>query len=465
MSWPSVLRTAVLNDGLLDGRATSPAGIAVRLALGGIILGAATLVGAWLDPWLMGGRFTALLPAIALITLLCGAFAGLVATAIATLICRYLFRSDFPAEELYSLALFVIVALADVAMIAGLLTLNARSKAAAIEAERLNAGLRASEMRFGGFIESAPDAIVIADREGFIRLINTEAERMFGYPRDEVVGQHFDMLMPERFRGRHGPRIDAFLANPGVRRMGDGFGIYGHHKDGAEFPIETNLSPLSGTDEGLVASVIRDLSGRKAFEERQTLLIRELNHRVKNTLASVQSIAVQTLRSTPTPDAFSDAFLGRITALSQSHDVLTRNDWTGALVRDVVAEQLSPYERGTDNAFRLEGPDVKLRPNRSLSLGMALGELATNAAKFGALSNDGAVGVSWETTMKDGGAWLRMTWTERGGPPVVTPIRRGFGSKLLERSVAAGLRGVSRVRFAADGLEAEFEFPLLQGEG
>jgi len=332
---------------------------------------------------------------------------------------------------------------------------------------RLNASPespRFSEARFRALLEGAPDAMIICDGEGRIVLLNAEAERLFGYAREELIGGSIDVLMPDRFRGLHGAYLQAYLANPQTRRMGDGANMFGRRKDGSEFPIETNLSLLPDHGHPLITSVIRDLTPRLEVQERQVLLIRELNHRVKNTLASVQSIVAQTVRSASTPEAFGEAVIARITALSQSHDVLTRNDWVGARVADIVAEQLLPY--GREGApFVSEGPDVVLRPNRAVTLGMVVGELATNAAKFGAFSTaGGALAVNWRVEHPSSGPRIRLIWQERGGPGVSPPAREGFGTRLIKRSLAAGLHGTATLDYAADGLTAALEFPLLDGE-
>lgn len=334
----------------------------------------------------------------------------------------------------------------------------------AIEAADRAAALQASEARFRSLLEGAPDAIVISNAEGRIVLMNAEAEKLFGYPREALVGGPLDALMPERFRNRHAGHVCAYLARPTTRRMGDGANMFGLRRDGSEFPIETNLSLLSDHGEGLVTSVIRDLTQRREIQEREALLIRELNHRVKNTLASVQSIVTQTLRSAPTPEAFSAAVHTRIMALSKSHDVLTRNDWAGATVGEIVAEQLKPYDR--DGApFSLDGPPVLLRPNRAVTLGMAVGELATNAAKFGALSAGGSVTVAWSVAQGPVCPALRLVWSESGGPPAAEPAHEGFGTRLVKRSLAAGLHGSAELTFAPQGLTAVLQFPLVEGEG
>jgi PAS domain S-box-containing protein len=337
-----------------------------------------------------------------------------------------------------------------------------RQRALAKSRRRLEE-FRPSEPQFREFLEGAPDAIVISDPEERIVFVNLEAERLFGYPRRELLGRRVAVLMPERFRSGHRGRIAAFSKAGGRRRMGDGETMCALTKDGTEFPIETNLSRLPGR-QGFVCSIIRDLTVRREHQERQALLILELNHRVKNTLASVQSIVGQTLKNAESPELFAEAFTGRLLALSQSHDVLTRNDWSGARIAEIVAGQLAPYERDGETPFSLAGPDVKLTPNRAVTLGMVIGELATNAGKYGALSERGAVDVVWERLRHAGEERLRLVWTERGGPEVREPSRIGFGTRLIERSLAAGLHGAAAISYPPGGVVCELEFPLLGSE-
>ena len=178
---------------------------------------------------------------------------------------------------------------------------------------------------------------------------------------------------------------------------------------------------------------IATMVAMQEHEARQKLLIDELNHRVKNTLASVQSIAVQTLANSNGLPEFKDTFVNRLIALSATHNLLVKAEWRSASLRALLDQTLEPYGR----PYIVNGPDVLLDPNYAVSLGMALNELATNAVKYGAWSGEGNVIASLAAS--DGA--LRLTWTEAGGPPVVAPIRRGFGSRLLEHGVAAELGG------------------------
>ena len=210
-----------------------------------------------------------------------------------------------------------------------------------------------------------------------------------------------------------------------------------------------------------MAGVSLDVTERKRAEERQKLLVNELNHRVKNTLVSVQSIASQTLRTTDTPAAFRDAFEGRIMALSHTHDLLTQQNWAGASLREIFDFELEAFAARDRIAFDY-ARDVQLSPKATVALGMAIHELATNALKYGALSAPGgAVQVAWGPEPDaSGGPRLHLTWTERGGPPVVPPRRQGFGARLLEKGLAGELSAQVALAYDSLGLVCTMRLPI-----
>jgi PAS domain S-box-containing protein len=194
-----------------------------------------------------------------------------------------------------------------------------------------------------------------------------------------------------------------------------------------------------------------EIEERERAQQRQLLLIHELNHRVKNILAMVQAIASQTLSSAATPEAARLGLEQRLSALASAHDVLTRESWDGAELLDVIAGAVAPYEDATGRRFRVTGPQVRLEPKTAVSLSMALHELATNAVKYGALSADGWVEVNWSVQPGAEGRELRLEWSEHGGPPVAPPGHKGFGTRLITRSLAAEL-GLAELDFRPEGL-------------
>ena len=202
-----------------------------------------------------------------------------------------------------------------------------------------------------------------------------------------------------------------------------------------------------------------DITRRKRSEQHQMLLIHELNHRVKNTLAIVQAIAQQSFKGEALSAEARRAFEGRLAALSAAHNLLTRSNWESASIRQVIDDAMAAYRAG--DRIRISGPDLRLAPKAAVSLAMAVHELATNAVKYGALSTPaGQVDIAW--TAEDGR--LLWTWRESGGPPVAAPARRGFGSRMIERGLAAELRGEARLDFPPGGLVCTLSAPLPEAE-
>jgi PAS domain S-box-containing protein len=221
---------------------------------------------------------------------------------------------------------------------------------------------------------------------------------------------------------------------------------------------------LQDITDGLPArtlGVALDITEMKRAEEHQQLLINELNHRVKNTLATVQSIASQSLRNAGSTAEAREAMEGRLFALSRAHDVLTRENWGGAFLHEVVQEAIAPFQSEGQERFEIAGPEIRLPPRIALAIAMALQELGTNAVKYGALSNEtGHVAVAWSTTSRGEITRLRLVWEEKAGPPVAEPSRRGFGTRLIERSLAQELDGDVTIAFAPSGVICTIEAPL-----
>nr|WP_272951034.1 sensor histidine kinase [Sinorhizobium fredii] len=190
----------------------------------------------------------------------------------------------------------------------------------------------------------------------------------------------------------------------------------------------------------------------------------ELNHRVKNSMAVIQSIASQTLGHASTLDEAREAFGSRLINLAKAHDVLTRESWQSANLVEIVSDTVKPHAGGK-NRFRIEGPGVRLSPSAALAIAMALHELSTNAAKYGALSNgNGQVVIVWQIEGDDAGRRLVLHWQESGGPPVAKPKAKGFGSRLIERALASELGGEVRVDYQSSGLECTIIAPLPAGQ-
>ena len=201
-----------------------------------------------------------------------------------------------------------------------------------------------------------------------------------------------------------------------------------------------------------------EISRSHLLQERQTMMLHELNHRVRNTLATVQSLARQSRRGDPADERLE----GRILSLSKTHDLLSRDDWSGASLGTVLENELAPFREGQEDRFRLDGSDIDLSPRYVLALGMTVHELTTNAAKYGALSaENGRVDIAWRVVAGESGtARLALEWRESGGPPVAEPRRRGYGTRLITGGITHELGGMVRLSFEPEGLYCTLDVPL-----
>jgi PAS domain S-box-containing protein len=280
-----------------------------------------------------------------------------------------------------------------------------------------------------------------------------------GYDRDEVLGQDFDFLAVRN------PSAEALAK---IRAALDGkpngeLEILYHRKDKSEFLAAVFICPVRDESDEIVqyfASFV-DLTKHRDAEQHLQALINELNHRVKNTLATVQAIVRQVLRTEPDPKVARDAIESRLFALSRSHDLLTRENWRGAGLRDVLETALAPFGVTTCPVARLtiSGDNIRFPPRTALALGIAFNELATNALKYGALSNaSGDVAVTWSVEATQGGDRVLLRWQERGVPPVAPPARKGFGSQMIERGLAQELNGTVQLDYRPEGFVCTMEF-------
>ena len=211
-----------------------------------------------------------------------------------------------------------------------------------------------------------------------------------------------------------------------------------------------------------------DLTRNKQEQAQSKILIQELNHRVKNTLATVQSIAAQALRSSSDSEVIREALESRLFALSCSHDLLTRESWKGAGLFDLVNEALKPFgvANGRAGCVAITGDNIRVPPKTALALGIAFHELATNAVKYGAFSNAlGSVAISWSIVSQAGTRRLLVHWLEKDGPPVTPPTRLGFGSRVLTRGLAHELDAKVQIDHRPEGLSCTIVIPLPESAG
>lgn len=281
----------------------------------------------------------------------------------------------------------------------------------------------------------------------------------------EVLGQDFNFLMAHCADPDALAKIKAeFEGNPK-----SGTEIRYRRKDGSAFWAALFISPVRDEDGDIVqyfASYI-DLTRHKEQQIQSKMLIEELNHRVKNTLSTVQSIVWQAMRTSSDPKVIRESIESRLLALSRSHDLLTLENWDSAGLFDVVKDALEPFEVTGSRSERIviEGANIRIPPHMTLAFGIAFHELATNAVKYGALSNGtGSILVAWTVEPSPNGDRLVLNWQEKGGPPVTPPARKGFGSRVLENGLAHELEGDVRLDFPVDGMTSRISFPVPRGD-
>ena len=318
--------------------------------------------------------------------------------------------------------------------------------------------------RLAAIVNSSRDAIFGFSLDDRISSWNASAERIFGLSATQVIGKPLDMLMPSETSDE----VQRFFASRERPLRLAEFEMTWLRPNGEVVPLTMSYSPVFDQDGTRFAGklIARDVTERVRAERHTQMMMAELNHRVKNTLATVQAIAQQTLTHAPDLDAFKDSFLSRLLALSQTHNLLARDAWLGAPLTAIVRNELAPYrldsdERRNDARVHLHGDDINLLPKQALVLSMAVHELATNAGKYGSLSvPEGLVTVTWTTRMKGHRSWLLLQWTESGGPAVKPPTRRGFGSRLIDEGVPYELDGEVKLTFSRSGVTCIIDVPL-----
>ncbi len=312
--------------------------------------------------------------------------------------------------------------------------------------------------RLAAIVASSDDAIIGKDLDSNVISWNRGAERIFGYTAEEMIGQSILRIIPKRLQHEE-PEI--------IRRLKQGeridhFDTVRVAKDGREIELSITVSPIRDLSGRIVGAskVARDITQRKRDEAFQYLLVQELNPRVKNSLAIVQSIATQSLRRAPSPEHFTESFSGRVRALAKAHDLLVRQRIGGTSLREMIKEQVQ-LGSANDERINVVGPEVVVAGRDAINLALVLHELATNARKYGALSADqpaGSLTIQWRVDYRPLPK-LELKWEETGVAGMRTPDAKGFGSILIERSLQ-GSGGEASLSVTSDGFKCGISLPL-----
>ncbi len=412
-----------------------------------------TVAAATLLRQLIGGQaieglpFITYYPAIVIVALLGGFWPGVLAILLSAVAAWYLFLPpafslELTKPELVSLLLFILTAGINVIIVA---LLNA-----AVER------IMAQEQNTRVLIESAPNGIVVVDSQGKIRLVNAGTEKLFGYGRSELVGRNVELLVPEPSSGTHRKEREDFQEKPEARAMGVGRDLSGRRKDGSEFPVEVGLNPVSRNGQSAVLATVIDITERKRAQESQKLVVRELQHRTKNLFAVFQAIAARTVDESKTPAETKFVLNGRIQALARAYEMLADAAWEGASLDALLVRQCAAFS----SRVSVSGCEIFVSPSATQQFALIVHELATNALKYGALSDpNGRVSIEGRIERLHGGGTFSFSWTETGGPPVAKPTRTGFGSVILLDSAKQFADRVT-LDYARQGVRYELQIQL-----
>jgi PAS domain S-box-containing protein len=311
--------------------------------------------------------------------------------------------------------------------------------AAKVAALRTEAGLAT-------ILDGIGEGFYALDRDYRIILFNSEAEKHFRRPAREMIGHILWELFPAARETELGQQYFRVMASRETIRSEAESVIFGVRW------LAYRLFPLGDG----IGVVFRDITDRKRAEEQRDLLVKELEHRVKNTLATVQSIASQSFRTAADPNALR-AFEARLIALGNVHGLLTRQSWDSAELQEIVWLALRPHSAPDSNRFTVEGPSLRLGPKSAVAFSMAMHELATNAVKYGALSApSGHVEVRWNTEDER----FSLLWRESGGPAISSPGQTGFGTRMIERALAMQLSGQVTIDYQPSGVVCTIDAPL-----
>lgn len=313
------------------------------------------------------------------------------------------------------------------------------------------------------------DSVICADEHGRILVFNQAAERSFGYAASEVIGQPVEMLLPESFRAAHVRHVREFgsAGVVGNRLMGGRREVWGRRKNGDEFPAEAMVSRQTVNGRTILTVVHRDISERKAADELREALAHELDHRMQNLLTVVNSLVSLSAASAVNVAEFRASLMGRLRALAATQSALRFGEQKSASLSDIFRAELAQYQTPDGSNVAIDGPPVTVGPRAAQILALAVHELATNSAKYGALSNAGGSIAVTSAFEGEGDSILVVNWREAGGPPVKRPRRHGFGTSLIKQVVPRALRADVAMEYRRGGLVCRMALPraTFEAEG
>ena len=305
------------------------------------------------------------------------------------------------------------------------------------------------------------DSVICTDEDGRTLVFNQAAEQSFGYSASEVIGHPVEMLLPQSDRAEHVRQVHNFASGGGAakRLMGHRREVRGRRKNGDEFPVEAMVSRQTVDGKTILTVVLRDITERKELEALREAAARELDHRLRNVLSVVGSLVSLSAASARNVEEFKDSLTGRLTALAKTQSALLGKQQRADL-RELFLAELSQYQTPDGANVAVEVPPVSVGPRAAQILALAVHELATNSAKYGALGSAGGR-VSVTSALKGEGdqGLLVINWREAGGPPVKPPEREGFGTRLLKQVVAKSLRADVALEYRPEGLIFQLTLP------
>jgi PAS domain S-box-containing protein len=319
----------------------------------------------------------------------------------------------------------------------------------------------------GDVLALVADSVICADEEGRILFFNRAAEQAFGYGVTEVIGQHVEMLIPQRHHAEHAVQVRSFALGDGSasRLMGHQREVCGRRKSGEEFPAEATVSRATVNGSAVLTVVVRDITERKELEEKREAIANELDHRIKNVLTVVNSLVSLTARSAVSVPEFKELLLERLGALARTQNALRSSTQLSASLSHLLDAELEQYRSPDGANIIVEGPPVSVGSGATQTLALAFHELATNSAKYGALSHAGGRVTITSSYIGEGKeSHLVIEWRDSQGPLVKPPTRQGFGTAFIKQVIERTFRADVVLEYPPEGLICRMRLPRAKVE-